>query len=64
MLFADERRLKLTLPATDEQGRPSNIAFLIDHLCQKAMKDTRKELFVLDGHLYVLSRLPSQHNGP
>lgn len=53
MLFSDQRRHSLALPSEDKDGRASNIAFLIDHLCQHLMRDTRKELFVLDGHLYV-----------
>lgn len=51
MLFADQRRHSLNIPATDKDGRPSTIAFLIDYLCENVMKDTRKELFVLDDHL-------------
>lgn len=56
MLFADERHHSLTMPSTDKDGSPSTIAHLIDYLCQHVMKDTRKELFVLDGHLYVPCR--------
>lgn len=52
MLFADERCHSLAIPSTDKDGRPSTIAFLIDYLCDNLMKDTRKELFVLDDHLY------------
>ncbi|KAM0456236.1 hypothetical protein ACHAPV_007178 [Trichoderma viride] len=51
MLFSDERRHALTLPAKDKDGNPSTIAYLIHHLCEHLMKDTRRELFVLDGHL-------------
>ena len=51
MLFSDQRHHTIDLPAKDKDGRPSNIAFLIDHLCQHVMKDTRKELFILDNHL-------------
>ncbi|KOS18638.1 Ubiquitin-related modifier 1 [Escovopsis weberi] len=47
----NKREHKLTIPGLDEDGRPANIAFLIRHLCQHVMKDTRQELFVLDGHL-------------
>lgn len=54
MLFSDERRHSLSIPAVNKDGKPANIAFLIDYLCENTMKDTRKELFVLDGHLYVL----------
>ncbi|PTB42063.1 Ubiquitin- modifier 1 [Trichoderma asperellum] len=51
MLFSDVRRHAVTLPAKDQDGNPSTIAYLIHHLCAHVMKDTRKELFVLDGHL-------------
>jgi ubiquitin related modifier 1 len=51
MLFADAQRLTLNLPATDKAGKPATIAYLIDYLCEKEMKDTRQELFVLEGHL-------------
>lgn len=53
MLFADERRLSLSIPAADKDGCPANIAFLIEYLCDNVLKDTRKELFVLDNHLCV-----------
>lgn len=58
MLFSDVRRHALSLPAKDKDGNPSTIAYLIDHLCEHVMKDSRKELFVLDGHLYVSSPFP------
>ena len=69
MLFSDRRRHSLALPSEDEDGHASNIAFLIDHLCQHVMKDTRQELFVLEGHLYVpdswpLARSRGDMNGP
>ncbi|PHH68725.1 hypothetical protein CDD80_7284 [Ophiocordyceps camponoti-rufipedis] len=51
MLFADQRHLSLTLPAEDSRGRPPSMAYLIHHLCQHVIQDTRKQLFVLDGHL-------------
>lgn len=53
MLFADQKRYSLALPARDKDGRPSNVAFLVDYLCREVMRDTRQELFVLEGHLYV-----------
>ena len=51
MLFSDERVHSVAIPAQDKDGKPSCIAFLIDYLCEHTMKDTRKELFVLDGHM-------------
>lgn len=51
MLFSDQRRHPLSIPATDKDGKPSNISALIDYLCKNIMKDTRKELFVLENHV-------------
>ena len=59
MLFSDQRHHALSIPATDRDGKPANIGYLIDHLCESVMQDTRKELFVLDNHLYVLPYRPS-----
>lgn len=49
MLFANERKLSITLPAKNKDGNNVNVAHLIDHLCEKHMKDPRKDLFILDG---------------
>ncbi|RDA95760.1 hypothetical protein CP533_5138, partial [Ophiocordyceps camponoti-saundersi (nom. inval.)] len=51
MLFADQRHHSLTLPAQDSEGGRPTMGYLIDHLCQHVIQDTRKHLFVLDGHL-------------
>ncbi|KAB2111332.1 hypothetical protein AG0111_0g1040 [Alternaria gaisen] len=48
ILFANQKKYDLDLPAKDESGEPANVAFLVRHLCDKVMKDPRKELFVLD----------------
>lgn len=53
MLFSDQRQHKLAIPAHDKDGKPVTIAYLIDYLCQYVMKDNRKELFVLDKHMYA-----------
>jgi hypothetical protein len=53
MLFANQRIHKVTLPVKDENGTPSNVAFLVRYLCDNKMQDSRKELFVLDGTVYV-----------
>jgi hypothetical protein len=55
MLFSNKRQHALTIPAADQDGKPVDIAYLIDHLCQNVMDDSRKDLFVLDNHLYVLA---------
>ncbi|KAH8663926.1 hypothetical protein BX600DRAFT_286840 [Xylariales sp. PMI_506] len=51
MLFSDQRRHSLSIPAVTEDGQPATVASLIDHLCRYTMKDSRKELFILDDHL-------------
>lgn len=57
MLFSNKRQHALTIPAADQDGKPVDIGYLIDHLCQNVMDDSRKDLFVLDNHLYVLATL-------
>ncbi|KAI1802284.1 ubiquitin related modifier 1 [Daldinia bambusicola] len=51
MLFSDQRRHSISLPATNKDGKPTTIADLIHHLCEHTMKDSRKDLFVLQDHL-------------
>lgn len=53
MLFSDQRKHHLCIPAMDENGFPANAAFLVRYLCQHLMKDGRKELFVLEGTVCV-----------
>jgi hypothetical protein len=48
ILFGNQKKYSITLPAEDESGAPSNVAFLVRYLCDRVMKDPRKELFVLD----------------
>jgi ubiquitin related modifier 1 len=48
ILFSNQKKYNLSLPARDESGETANVAFLVRHLCDKVMKDSRKELFVLD----------------
>ncbi|EUC51022.1 hypothetical protein COCMIDRAFT_245 [Bipolaris oryzae ATCC 44560] len=49
ILFANQKKCNLSLPAKDESGKPTDVAFLVRFLCDNVMKDPRKELFVLDG---------------
>ncbi len=53
MLFDNQRRYSVSLPAESSIGKPATIAFLIDYLCKNLMKDPRSDLFVLDSHMYV-----------
>jgi ubiquitin related modifier 1 len=48
ILFGNQKKFSITVPAKDESGAPANVAFLVRYLCDKLMKDPRKELFVLD----------------
>ncbi|KAI1072507.1 hypothetical protein LB507_003241 [Fusarium sp. FIESC RH6] len=51
MLFSNKRQHALSIPAADQDGKPVDIAYLIDHLCRNVMDDSRKDLFVLENHL-------------
>lgn len=53
MLFSNQRKHALSLPAKDENGKRIDMAFLVDYLCRYLMKDRRKEMFVLDGAMYA-----------
>lgn len=59
MLFSNTRLHSLYIPSADDEGRPATIKSLIDFLCRQTMTDSREELFVLDGHLYVSTFPPS-----
>ncbi|XPS78746.1 Ubiquitin- modifier 1 [Ascochyta lentis] len=49
LLFANQKKYTLSIPSRDISGAPSNVAFLVTYLCDKVMKDPRKDMFVLDG---------------
>jgi len=51
MLFQDERKHRLVVPAKDSKGNAVTVGWLVDYLCEEIMKDNRKEMFVLDGHV-------------
>jgi ubiquitin related modifier 1 len=53
MLFSDQKRHAISIPITDENSKPVTVAYLIDYLCKNVMKDSRKELFVLDSQMYA-----------
>ena len=61
LLFSNQRKHQISLPAKDEDGQTANVAFLVQFLCQHLMKDRRKELFVMDGTVFV-DPLISKHN--
>ena len=51
MLFSDQRKHTLSVPAKDRDGKPVTVGWLVDYLCDEVMKDSRKDMFVLDGHV-------------
>ncbi|KAI8714422.1 Ubiquitin-related modifier 1 [Fusarium sp. LHS14.1] len=63
MLFSDKRQHSLSIPAVTQEGKPANIAYLIDHLCQNVMQDSRKDLFVLDNHLSAADQVANSRPG-
>lgn len=51
MLFSDQRKHHLSIPAKDDKGTAVNVGWLVNYLCKEVMQDTREELFVLDDHV-------------
>lgn len=51
MLFSNERKHKVNLPARLSDGNPPNIAYLLQYLVENVMKDERKELFILEDNV-------------
>lgn len=53
MLFSNKRKHSLPLPAVDENGSASNLAYLVRYLCDNLMRGRKKELFVLHDTVFV-----------
>lgn len=53
MLFSNRRKHSLPLPAVDEKGGASNLAYLVRYLCDNLMSGCKKELFVLHDTVFV-----------
>ncbi|MCJ1337089.1 Ubiquitin- modifier 1 [Bachmanniomyces sp. S44760] len=51
LLFSNQRKHEIAIPASDEKGHPANMALLISYLCHNLMKDRRMEMFVSDGSI-------------
>lgn len=49
MLFDDETKHSIALSKDADNGKPPTVGYLVQYICDRLMKDTRKELFVLDG---------------
>lgn len=57
LLFGNERKHKVSLPARMEDGNPTNIAYLLPYLVDNLMQDQRKEMFIMEDNVYVKSKL-------
>ena len=55
MLFSNTRKHSISLPQQPDNndGSRPNITYLLKYLVENVMKDDRKELFVLEGNVYV-----------
>lgn len=53
MLFSSKRKHSISIPAVDETGSASNLAYLVRYLCDHLMNDRRKELFILNDSVYA-----------
>jgi ubiquitin related modifier 1 len=49
MLFENQKKIDIEIPTQTSSGSPVDIAFLVDYLANRVMKDSRKELFILHG---------------
>lgn len=55
MLFSNERKHTVTLPARLSDGSSPNISYLLQYLVDNVMRDERKELFILEDNVYATS---------
>lgn len=49
MLFDNETKHQVSLTKNADGGKPPTVGYLVSYICDHLMKDSRKELFVLDG---------------
>jgi len=47
MLFNNESKHKIQIPARNKDNIPVDVAYLVRYLCDIVMNDKRRELFVL-----------------
>lgn len=52
ILFDNKSKHKISIPKHSPDGSLANIKFLVDYLCDNIMKDSRKELFVVENDVY------------
>lgn len=48
MLFDNIPKHSISLSSDAADGKPPTIGYLVTYICEHLMKDSRKELFVLD----------------
>ena len=51
MLFDNVHKYPLSLTRDADEGKPPTIGWLVKYLCDHLMKDSRKELFVLNNNV-------------
>ena len=51
MLFSDQKIHKLPVPSKDTKGEAVTVGWLVNYLCDEIMQDSRKDMFMLDGHV-------------
>lgn len=53
LLFGNERKHKVVLPARLEDGSRPNISYLLKYLVDSLMKDQRIDMFIMEDNVYV-----------
>lgn len=53
LLFGNERKHKVVLPARLEDGSRPNISYLLKYLVDNLMKDQRIDMFIMEDNVYV-----------
>lgn len=53
LLFDNERKHEIILPARKEDGNASDISSLLIYLVENTMNDNRKDMFIMEDSVYV-----------
>lgn len=53
MLFGNDTRHNVSIPAKDYHGNPTTIRYLISWLYKNLIQDPRRELFILKNTVYI-----------
>ena len=54
VLFDNVSKHSITFSANADNGKSPTVGYLINYICDNLIKDPRKELFILDGAVYVI----------